>query len=276
LNAKIPVHLIGDRDNRIYRFLIAHSNFDDYFSSAKEFARHYRHWNTTNYEYELFCFQRWFILRDFLAHHHLGPCLYLDSDVLLYSSLDELLRLFSDCDMTLSSGGNSPVLSPHCSLWKHSRAIDGFCNFLMQMYSGQDPENLARQEAHYRSRQNSGLEGGACDMSAFYLFRQTASFKFCDNTAIRGGAFCDHNIRDPFPGFIMKDGFKRLEWEKGTPYARLTAGAQKARCLLLHCQGSAKGLMGRCYRQSGGGAAASFWIRSYKKIGRAWKRLRTK
>jgi hypothetical protein len=73
------IYLIGDISNDCYDF-VEHHSFSNYFQGALDFSKIYRHYNTTSYEYEIFCFQRWYILLEFLVNNQIEKCLYVDSD----------------------------------------------------------------------------------------------------------------------------------------------------------------------------------------------------
>jgi len=78
--------LIGDSDNLKYASeTVQHFRIDDYFQSAARFAEVYKHQSGNSYDYELFCFQRWFILKEFVKANGIERCCYLDSDILLYA-----------------------------------------------------------------------------------------------------------------------------------------------------------------------------------------------
>jgi hypothetical protein len=79
------VFILGAAD----RTPMAHFHTGHYFELAGEFAKHYEHLSTNGYEIELMCFQRWFILQDFMVKHGMDRCFHLDSDTMLYANVDE-------------------------------------------------------------------------------------------------------------------------------------------------------------------------------------------
>ena len=62
----------------------------DYFNTAKEFSKVYKHHSTNYYEFELFCIQRWFIVNEFIQKNNIEYFLHLDSDVLLYADFEKV------------------------------------------------------------------------------------------------------------------------------------------------------------------------------------------
>ncbi|MFS0555265.1 hypothetical protein [Brevibacillus sp. 179-C9.3 HS] len=88
-NPHSPVYLIGNVGNRRYvTHGINHEMIDNYMHAAMEFTRVYKHIHFMPYEYNLFCFQRWFILLAFMKKHHIPKCCYIDTDVMLYTDVN--------------------------------------------------------------------------------------------------------------------------------------------------------------------------------------------
>src|SRR5262249_37022144 len=99
-NPNSAIYLLGDASNNRYDF-VEHRDLRDYFAGADEFAKIYRHYSTHGLDFELICFQRWFILRDFVVAHGIEQCLYLDSDVMLYADATSDVQKFAEFDFSL-------------------------------------------------------------------------------------------------------------------------------------------------------------------------------
>lgn len=71
-NSKSEVILLGDSDNSIVNFA-THRNTSDSFEEAREFEELYqdKHRSSNPYEYELICFQRWSVLKEFMQKNYL-------------------------------------------------------------------------------------------------------------------------------------------------------------------------------------------------------------
>ncbi|RCW50892.1 hypothetical protein [Paenibacillus prosopidis] len=83
------VILIGNHNNSKYATDgIKHAMIHNYYQGAAEFERVYKHMTPNEYFYNRFCFQRWFILRDYMRAHHITECWVLDTDVMLYVDLN--------------------------------------------------------------------------------------------------------------------------------------------------------------------------------------------
>ena len=64
------VFLLGDDGNKSY-CPDNHVSIFDYYEGATEFEKLYRHLSTNDLTVELFCFSRWFIMRDFLRKNNM-------------------------------------------------------------------------------------------------------------------------------------------------------------------------------------------------------------
>ena len=229
-NPLSEIVLLGDRQNAGF-LEVRHFQATDFAADARAFQNIYRHRSSHEVEYELFCFQRWFVLRSFLQAQGWDACLYLDSDVLLYSDATRLAQRFLDFDLTPSH------TSPHCMFINRRAALDRFCDFLTECYT--NPKLWSRLEEHYAKLQASGLPGGVCDMTAFGLFDELGRGKIADLYAPRDEGVFDHSINDP-NGFAMRQGIKRMEWREGYPHGQRESEGAWLRFHTLHFQGNSK------------------------------------
>ena len=88
------VYFLGDTFGRcIANWMGARTaKLSSHFESSNEFATHYTHHSTLPEDFELFCIQRWFILRDFMKASGLKQCVYLDTDNLVCAPLEPLME----------------------------------------------------------------------------------------------------------------------------------------------------------------------------------------
>jgi len=222
------VILIGDASNDHYPG-VAHYFLDDYFEEAGEFAKTYQHKSTSGYEYELLCFQRWFVLKEFMKTRKLDEVFYCDSDVMLYCNVTDeggLLRpIYASiiCWDTLCSG--------HSSFFSHEGLSD-LCEYFMTFY----------HEFEERSPQYHHI-------SDMYLLNEFALWAkkqgaVIDNlkTLVNGGRF-DENMGAAESGYRMKKGIKKVHWIDGRPYVFNKQLNQWVWFKGLHFQGRKKCLM---------------------------------
>jgi hypothetical protein len=236
-NPEAPIYLLGDEANNAYTF-VEHRPFMHYSEGARQFRALYKHFSTNSAPYELFCFQRWFILRDFLSEYGFQRCVYLDSDILLYAHVATDATKFANYDFTLTENINA------CTFFlNRKQALDGFCRFLVDLYSGKEPYFYDRMLAHYATRLKHGLPGGVCDMTAFQLYHEAHFGAIGDASQIIDDSLYDPAITTPAPGFEMENGVKKISWKNELPHGKHVATGKEITFNSLHLQGESKSLM---------------------------------
>ncbi len=123
---------------------ITHVSLDDisYSSAMQRFQDHYVHMTTNEEKIELHYFLRWFFLLEYMQKNHIDSIFYFDCDVLLYSSVSDILHAYSDivfdCALLVPDQDHSSfadwAVSGHSSYWTLER-LEEFCDFLIESYS---------------------------------------------------------------------------------------------------------------------------------------------
>ena len=241
-NPQSAVILLGDRSNDCYDFVV-HRQIDDFFQGATEFEKVYTHFSTLPPSFELICFQRWFILKDFLLANKISRCLYLDSDIMLYTDVTADSEKFAHFDFTLAHQTNG------CTFFLNRvAALEEFCQFLMDVYNKKDSYVYDKLLAHYVVRKRHGLTGGVCDMTAFQLYAENHFGEIGEVAHIIDGSVYDPAITILRPGFEMEGGIKKIFWRNGLPYGKHANTGREIRFNSLHFHGSkSKSLMGQFY-----------------------------
>jgi len=229
-NPTAPIYLIGDRHLPQYDGFATYVPIAAYMAEANAFAGIYRHLSTNSHAYELFCFQRWFVLKAFAAERLRGPFVTLDSDVMVYADLGLEQARFADYDLTVTKGKN-----PQNMFVAGHVALERFCSFVCALYA----EGAAELERRYQAYRDEHSEGGICDMTAFDDYRQAFPTRVADAATIHAGSCFDNNVRRA-DGFAMARGYKRLSWSDGQPYGQHLAPNATVRFSTLHFQGGAK------------------------------------
>ena len=241
-NPRSPVILIGDRSNDCYDFVV-HREIDEFFQGASEFEKIYRHFSTHPPSFELICFQRWFILRDFLLANKIPRCLYLDSDMMLYTDVTQDSEKFAHFDFTLTHQTNGCIF-----FLNRVEALGEFCQFLMDVYNKKDRYLYDKMVAHYAVRKRHGLKGGVCDMTAFQLYSESHFGEIGEVANIINGSVYDPAITISRPGFEMEGGVKKIVWRNDLPYGKHIRTGREIRFNSLHFQGSGiKSLISQFY-----------------------------
>jgi hypothetical protein len=240
-NSNSSIFLLGDSSNNAYEF-VQHQFIADYFSGAAQFKNIYKHYSTNGFDFELICFQRWFILQEFLKTHGIGQCLYLDSDIMLYADVTKEQKKFEQFDFTLCWNTIGCVF-----FLNRLQGLDEYCQFLMDIYTQKDKYHYDKMLAHYAVRRKNRLAGGVCDMTAFDLFSEVNFGQVGEASHIIDGSVYDPNINMPNPGFEMENGIKKITWKDDYPWGTHIRTGETIRFNSLHFNGRVKKLMSQFY-----------------------------
>lgn len=213
----------------------------------EEFRTIYKHWSRSQgLDYERFCMERWFLIRNFLRRENLDGCLAIDSDVLLFGKVAEESLRFSSYAMTFGCWDAVRVV-PHCNFIRGREAIEDFCRFLLDIY--RNPAHLQRLADINRKKFKSAW---ISDMSLLASWGARCRFPigYLENTVADGVGF-DSCLDDTkiyqgcgfLPGLLKQ--WKRLEFRDGVPYATIRSNRLTVPMKCIHYHGAMKLLMER-------------------------------
>jgi len=223
-NPDSRIYLISDESTNHYDF-IEHVNISDYYSLAEQFRQIYVHMSINPYNYELFCFLRWFIILDFVTKQGIDHFLCIDSDVMLYCNVDEVFGQLTDYDMTMCL-----FEGPQYSLFSKD-SLQQFCDYIFSHYS--------EKEKFEEVKKWNVAHGGVSDMRFFTYFSQLPGVRVYNTGQIADGACFDFNMKIP-QGFEMQGRVKKIYWKNGLPYAKEMKTQELIRLNALHFQGGIK------------------------------------
>lgn len=232
-NPNSDIILIGEESSNKYPF-IEHASISD-SASAQEFAKLYKHMSFNSYEYEMFCIQRWFILRDYMATHQLSQCYHQDSDVMLYEDVSvENPTAFDFAFCGESSGGISFI--------NNLEALDDFCMFITSFYK--DEENMKKLENIHQVILNHIPHGGICDMIFINLYCNSRKHlqKIYDLAVIKNDAVFDLNVNIT-NDYEQWHGRKKIYFTTRGVLCKNLSLNKFVRFKALHFQGEAKKFM---------------------------------
>lgn len=230
-NPNNRICLISDYSTKNKYDFVEHYDWRNYSVGASTFEKIYIHMSSNTYEFELICFQRWFIVRDFIRAHGLTHFLCLDSDVLLYCNIDKVYSRYFQYDFTIGDGG-----LPHCSLF-NNESIDKLCNYITALYSVES--NLIRLKSYYKIFEIKSLLGGVCDMTALLWYQTDISDNVINISLPFNGSCFDNNISSP-DSFEMKKGKKKIYWKENLPHGKLLDSNSFIQFNCIHLQGRTK------------------------------------
>lgn len=237
--------LISDKSTDRFDF-IEHYDIDQYMKGADEFANIYVHMSINPFNYELFCFQRWFVIRDFIRSQEIPFSLCLDSDVLLYCNVDEVFSEYQSYDFTICKE-MGPCFSSFNNL-----SIEKLCNYMTYLYT--DSQAFKRLEEFYKNV----VDGGVCDMTALAWYQKDVSDNVIDIVYPVDNACFDGNISDSM-GFEMQKGKKKIYWKNNLPYGKYMEKDSFIQFYGLHLQGGAKHSMHKYLLNGNKKHEISFW-----------------
>lgn len=236
------VILIGDPTNK--NVTNRWYNINEYIDERLNiFEKVYKHMSNNNYNFEFFCFKRYFILYDFVKKYEIKQFMMLDSDLMSYidfSTID-----FDKYDVGYYMVNQSDInynwaISPHCSYWT-SEALNDFIDFIITVYK--DEINKLEEKWDYHKKNN--LSGGICDMTLLYLWNEKKrwnayntgfvnSLKGVFDSFISSGIINDQK-------YIMNPLFniKRIHFIHNIPYF-CNEMEKKVQAYTIHAQGRRK------------------------------------
>jgi len=242
------VYLLGDVNSNLNVENFEFINYNGLLSGCDEFRSKYVHLSTNSLEYELFCYQRWYILRNFMREKNLDIVFYIDSDVLLFINVEKEWEKFKQFDMTLLH--RTAAISSFITY----EGVNNFCNLLDSIYDNKNSYPFKKIESHFMVRQKFGLAGGVCDMTLLEYFHYNAECgggpgRIGEMMVIIDDSTYDHNINAKDQDFSFKNGVKEVKILNKTPYVYSEKMKKDIKFNSLHFQGGSKHLMATIYGQ---------------------------
>ena len=232
-NPNTPFYFLSDRSTAYYRG-IEHVCYEDYFSKAREFEKVYKHHylDGTRYTTELFCFQRWLILDEFVHKMGFERGFIIDSDVMVYANVERLKALYKDFDMSImylneeSSHGGSCFFNKASILGKLSDVI-------FDMYTAEKSTHLLQDLFSKKTI------GGVTDMDALHIFKKRYS------NLITTGSIPINNLAQD-SGILQDDRYEqegdrsKVFWKNKTPFFKNLSDGAFVEMAIIHLQGHSK------------------------------------
>ena len=169
-NLDNDIYILGDDKNDKFNF-VHHYRINDYFSTAKDFEdNYYKHMSNNSYEFELFCYQRWFVLYEFMKDKNLDFICVCDSDNLAFYNYKEYLELLPDCDFDFIGDANPPenAFSPAFSFLSIK-----FLKLITDYFKTSYKEDQILKFLHKtweKTQKIHNIGGGVSDMTQLYMF----------------------------------------------------------------------------------------------------------
>ena len=212
-------------------------------SKSKAFRKIYHHCAVTNYEYELFCFQRWFILSEFLSQANIDQCVMVDSDILGFSDAAQMIDVLPTDTAMSDWAWTCPI--------RDRNVLEQLTDCMTEIYS--QPTEAIRTFIDTYGAPASGQARSMQDMTFLHMFgnvrtdrlaqlaRRTDLFGFDTNISLSSGFETAHYSSASQALLFHK--VKDVRWQDGRPILTLTGSRTAVPFHTLHFQGLAKILM---------------------------------
>ena len=243
-NPQSDIILIGDAAHG-YEF--AHHDYIlNYFTMAEEFAGIYKHVaKDARFDFILFCFQRWFVLLEFMSAFGLESCVHIDPDVMLYTDVTAWSLGHRYFDFRLSAHPNFGV-SGHYNFIGSRLALEKYCDYVLETYS-KPPRQKTAASRMRRAVWGKGA-GYITDMDAFAEVRDAGICSFENLSMVANGSVWDANINSP-DRFEFDRGMKSMYWIGEHAYCRAMNTEAPVRFHALHFNARAKKYMRNAFHK---------------------------
>jgi hypothetical protein len=197
--------------------------------------KHFVNYSTNGSEYEWGCFNRVFILRDFMKEYNFDAVFHLDSDCILLESVPSDIHPIAYCVQPNYTEYHM-CSSIHAALL-NIEFCDAFEKLYRDIYENKTRFHLIDQKIQYHKKHN--IPGGICDMTLYYLLSSELKV---DNLMRRGFMNNINSSEGP-------DGSKQYEmngqimkiYDDWKIHDLISDTYVKLKC--IHLQGGAKNLI---------------------------------
>ncbi|GAB3338894.1 hypothetical protein GCM10027299_51370 [Larkinella ripae] len=256
-NPNSPIHFLGDSTNNRFPFVIHHHISEYLNEEADHFTQVYQHTSPNQFDYELFCFVRWYVVKELMKREGFSRVFVADSDVMIYSDITAFVNR-SNLDTCLAAyniGVDHQWVrsaSGHSSYWTWE-GINLFCEMAINLYS--EPRLMAFMDQIRAEKIIKNDSAGVSDMTALYVFYEEHRSRIQSLSECRNGSAFDHNIcmatNYNLNEYEFGLGRKKIVMKNGSPVAYNKFLKQEITLHTLHFQGNSKNIIHRYYTGKG-------------------------
>ncbi|WP_295154606.1 hypothetical protein [uncultured Brachyspira sp.] len=216
-NKNADIFLISDREYKEYKKYCEFININKVIKEESvSFKNKYIHLGKSNPNYEMFCMQRWIILKDFMKEYSIKECMHIDSDVLIFSDLEESLKPFNNYNISLS---HNLALTMYI---RDIKILEEFSKYLLFKYTDENEINKLKDMYYNTYRVNDGVAGSISDMDISREFFSNYNLEIGNLSKVQNDSIFDSAIiygRDDFE--MLKKGkyeMKKIFFENDIPF----------------------------------------------------------
>lgn len=271
------VVIIGDKSNSKYDSRYCSWCDSDSLKTERleQFDKVYKHMSPNRYNFEKICFERYYLIWEYMRKNELSECIMMDSDVLVYTDVNKLD--FSDYAFGVSYEKKYECASPHFSYWTFE-AIDDFTRFIIDIYE----KEIEILEEKWNRHVTCKIPGGICDMTLLYHYVNRNRKNYLNIESLDSlnhfNGMIDNQLDEDYYGEIKmkkdeKYGIRMLKKKDSSLYYTSEDGTEY-KILTIHAQGVSKQYMhalARCHKDSFSMLVSKtlFWIeKAFLKIKR--------
>lgn len=233
------VILLGDTSNAYIckKWVDASKLLDTKFDIFKDL---YIHLSPNSYQYELFCFHRYFLLETYMEQEEIKECVMLDSDVCTFVNYSMIgLEQYDIAASCMYYRDETKWMAvPHVTYWRIEELHD-FTNYLIAQYRDDSKKLTDKYEALLRNKASYGIS----DMSLLYLWITGKERRFRNLAIAENGCafdvFLNTSVNCDGNSFQMTHGIKRIVFHDKIPYF-ITEDNVEVRAYVIHAQGDRK------------------------------------
>jgi hypothetical protein len=217
-NPDARIILLGDYQNRIQGIQYEHYLLSDYDGRHQEFLECYRHFHPGHLGDERRCIERWVYLSEFLKKKKIEEFLFLDSDMLLFCDVGEILSKSRGYD-----AAGAPMFWAFCYFLKKNLVAE-FTDWIIQQY--RNPAMIRKWDAAFRRHLSGEKEQGAIiqDMALAKMFIEERGIRVLDLTHSTNGKIVDSGRFGGAFQHKKKDVDILFQHEAGGPVETVVAG----------------------------------------------------
>ena len=184
-NTDARIILLGDSQNRIQGIQYEHHLLSDYEGRHQEFLKCYRHFHPGHLGDERRCIERWVYLSEFLKKQKIEEFLFMDSDMLLFCDVGEIISKSRGYD-----AAGAPMFWAFCYFLRKNLVLD-FAEWIFQQY--RNPSVVKKWEERFQRYLGGEKEqaGIIQDMALARMFIEEKEIRVLDLTKPTNGKLVD-------------------------------------------------------------------------------------
>lgn len=241
------VYLIGDASCQHLDSLpnVTFININKYLNKNNHLKEKFVNYSSNSSQFEWLCFERVFIIHQFLLEYNLSRCFHIDSDNILLRNINEYKFnkeiAYCKCknyhNERMSNSIHAGLLNVHF--------CEQFTQLYTDIYCNKTKIDLIKNKINYHTNENGTYyRGGICDMTLYYLLADIIDVQ---NLLLPNDNYVFINNINNGEGWELKNQYKllhnKLEIDVTSNTIIDITSNHRYNIFNIHFQGNAKTLM---------------------------------